>query len=141
MPTRLPVRRLATIISIITICITGCSSRQPSGRPDLDAIPEVELRGAATKASIYEFCAKVKKRGVSAAKAELPDLLSSLEGYEKLKLGEHQETYKQIYERLKALQTTVAGSATKEAAITAADDLISLAHKLPGKANATPQVE
>src|SRR5438034_89848 len=116
------------------ITAAGCGSRrQASGRPDIDAIPEIELRGQADKATLYEFRAKVRKRGVSAAKAELPDLLSSFENYEKLKLGAHKETYKQIYEKLKALEGTLAGSPTKEAVVKAVDDIGALADKLPGK--------
>jgi hypothetical protein len=67
----------------LVMLAAGCGSGQKSGRPDIDAIPEEELRGAAVKNSLYEFRAKVKKRGVSVAKAELPDLLEGLESYEK----------------------------------------------------------
>src|SRR3954465_4678849 len=81
---------ILTLLVMSSISAPGCGSRgQPSGRPDIDAVPEIERRGAATKADIYEFRAKVRKRGVAAAKQELPDLLASLEGYERLKLGEH----------------------------------------------------
>lgn len=127
-------------IVLILLLVFGCSSRQPSGRPDIDAIPEVELRSSATKASLYEFRAKVRKRGVSAAKQDLPDLIESLEGYEKLKLGEHKETYKQIVEKLKAMQGSIA-TATKDTAIKAANEIGDLADKLPGKAEPNPQVE
>ena len=127
---------------LLSVLVTpGCGSGQRSGRPDLDAIPEVELRGAATKASLYEFRAKVKKRGVAAAKQDLPDLLSTLEGYERLKLGEHKETYKQIVEKLKALESDLAGSPTKESVTKAVDEIGTLADKLPGTANANPTVE
>jgi hypothetical protein len=123
-------------------CAWGCGSRrQASGRPDIDAIPEIELRGSADKAMLYEFRAKVRKRGVAAAKADLPDLLSSFENYEKLKLGEHKETYKQIHEKLKALEGLLAGSPTKEAVTKAVDEIGTLADKLPGKANESPSVE
>jgi hypothetical protein len=133
-------RLAASPLIFCALVALGCSSGQTSGRPDIDAIPEVELRGAATKASLYEFRAKVRKRGVSAAKQDLPDLIESLEGYEKLKLGEHQETYKQIVEKLKAFQGTL-GAATKDSAVKTADEIGALADKLPGKADPNPQVE
>ena len=133
-------RLAAPFLMLCALVAPGCSSGQPSGRPDIDAIPEVELRGSSTKASIYEFRAKVKKRGVNAAKQDLPDLIESLEGYEKLKLGEHKETYKQIVEKLKAFQGTLA-TATKDGAIKAVDEIGALADKLPGKADPNPQVE
>jgi hypothetical protein len=129
-------------ICVLLAAVAGCGSGgQPSGRPDIDAIPEIELRGSATKASIYEFRAKVKRRGVNAAKAEVPLLLESLEGYEKLKLGEHTATYQQIVEKLKALQGTLASSPSKDAVTKAADEIAALADKLPGKADPNPQVE
>ena len=127
--------------SLIWLLAVGCGSGQKSGRPDIDAIPEIELRGAADKAQIYEFRAKVKKRGVAAAKADVPELLSSLEHYEKLKLGEHKETYKQIVDKLKAMQTELAGSPTKEQLTKSADELAALADKLPGEAKKEPTVE
>jgi len=121
--------------------LTGCSSGQKSGRPDIDAIPEVELRGASDKKELYEFRAKVKKRGVAAAKQDLPDLLASLENYEKFKLGEHKETYKQIVEKLKAMQADLAGSPSKESVTKYVDEIGALADKLPGTAPANPTVE
>ena len=119
----------------------ACGSGGSSGRPDLDAIPEVERRAEATKAEIYQFRARVRKGGVNAAKQDLPDLIASLENYEKLKLGEHKETYKQIFEKLKALEGTLGGSANKDAVVKAVDEIGTLADKLPGKANANPTVE
>ena len=130
---------IASILA--TACLTGCSSGQKSGRPDIDAIPEVELRGASDKKELHEFRAKVKKRGVSAAKQDLPDLIASLENYEKFKLGAHKETYKQIVEKLKAMQADLAGSPTRESVTKFADELGALADKLPGTANANPTVE
>jgi len=133
---------ILTALSVIAPFAPGCGSRgQTSGRPDIDAIPELERRGAATKADIYHFRAVVRKRGVAGAKQELPDLLSSLEGYERLKLGEHKETYKQIVEKLKALQGELAGSPSKEAVVKSADEIGTLADKLPGQANPNPTVE
>ena len=134
--------RVGLLVSMLaTVLFTACSSGQKSGRPDIDAIPEVELRGAADKKDLYEFRAKVKKRGVAAAKQDLPDLLAGLEHYEKFKLGAHKETYKQIVEKLKALQSDLAGSPTKESVGKAADEIGALADKLPGKANSNPTVE
>ena len=101
----------------------------------------MERRGAATKADIYVFRANVRRRGISAAKQELPDLLSSVEGYEKLKLGEHKETYKQIVEKLKALEGLLAGSPSKDAVVKAVDEIGTIAAKLPGTANENPVVE
>jgi hypothetical protein len=133
-------QRLAGWLALAALVVLGCSKGQPSGRPDIDAIPEAELRGAAIKASVYEFQAKVRKRGVAAVKQELPEMIEVLTAYERLKLGEHQETYKQINEKLKALQASAA-SATKDAAVKAADEIGALADKLPGKAEKNPQVE
>ena len=132
--------RFGAWLALAAILIAGCSKGQPSGRPDIDAIPEAELRGAAIKASVYEFQAKVRKRGVAAVKQELPDMIEILTAYERLKLGEHQETYKQINEKLKALQASAA-TATKDSAIKAADEIGTLADKLPGNAVKNPQVE
>src|SRR5262245_7646511 len=82
----------------------GCGSGQPSGRPDLDAIPDEELHGASTKGMLYEFRAKVRKRGAAAAKAELPALLESFQDYEKQPVGKHKDIYREIAEKLKALE-------------------------------------
>jgi len=139
MPHSLAIARIAA--PLLVACSLGCGSGQSSGRPDLDAVPEIERRGEATKADIYQFRAKVKKRGVGAAKQDLPDLIASLEGYERLKLGEHKETYKQIFEKLKALEGDLAGSPTKESVTKAVDEIGALADKLPGTANANPTVE
>src|SRR5947207_7884312 len=124
-------------ISLTLILAIGCGSGgQKSGRPDIDAVPEIERRGAGTKAQIYEFRAKVKKHGVSAAKAELPDLLASLEQYEKLKVTkEYKDTMKQIVDKLRALQSDLAGSPTKESVTKSVDEIGALADKLPGQAN------
>jgi len=127
-------------VLLLTLSVFGCGSSQPSGRPDLDAIPREELHGASTKSMLYEFRAKVRKYGVNAAKQELPQLLEGLENYEQQPVGQHKDTYKQIFEKLKALQGTLA-SASKDAAIKAADEIGTLADKLPGKANPNPQVE
>ena len=134
-------RWLLAMAILITSLSFGCGKGQKSGRPDIDAIPEVELRGASNKADIYQFRAKVRKRGAAAAKQDLPDLISSLEGYEKLNLGPHKETYKQIVEKLKALESTLAGSPSKDVVVKAVDEIGTLADKLPGKADENPVVE
>src|SRR5690349_19693827 len=64
---------------LFTAVLLGCSSRQKSGRPDIDAIPEIEHRGAATKSALYEFRAKVRKRGAAAVKQDLPDLIENVQ--------------------------------------------------------------
>lgn len=133
-------RLLGTALLII-LSIAGCGSGQPSGRPDLDAIPREELHGASTKAMLYEFRAKVRKRGATAAKQELPQLLEDLGNYERQPVGQHKDTYKQILEKVKALETTLAGSPSKDAVVKAADEIGALADKLPGKADPNPQVE
>ena len=121
---------------------SGCGgSGRNSGRPDLDAIPEIERRGEATKADLYVFRAKVKKRGINAVKQELPDMIATFEAYQKLKLGEHNETYKQILEKLQALEGTLAGSPSKDAVVKAVDEIVTIAEKLPGKADPNPVVE
>jgi hypothetical protein len=132
-------RLLIAILTAAALAI-GCSSKQTSGRPDIDAIPKEELYGASTKALLYEFRAKVRKRGTAAAKQEVPMLLENLEGYEKAPVGQHLETYKQIVEKLKALQGTLA-TATKDSAVKIADEIGTLADKLPGKADQNPIVE
>src|SRR5688572_16366818 len=103
-------RWIQLVTLVITLVLCGCGSRGKStGRPEIDDVPEIEHRGGAAKNLIYEFRAKVRKRGVAAAKADLPDLLASMEGYQRLKLGEHNETFKQIYDKLKELEGMLAG--------------------------------
>jgi hypothetical protein len=126
---------------LISLCAFGCSSSQPSGRPDLDAIPREELHGASTKSMLYEFRAKVRKRGAAAAKQELPQLVESLQDYEKQPVGQHKETYKQIFDKIKSLETALAASPSKDAVVKAADEIGTLADKLPGKANPNPSIE
>jgi hypothetical protein len=118
----------------------GCGSDSASARPDIDAVSDAEHFSKAIKVTLYEFRAKVRKHGAAAAQKELPALLESLEGYEKRELGEHAATIKEIVDKLKALEGSVA-SANRDAAIKAADELGALADKLPGDANPDPQVE
>ncbi len=132
---------IATVVLLASL--QGCGrSGQPSGRPDIDAIPEEELRGAATKDEIYLLRARVRKRGVAAAKQDLPNLIEGLSNLEKLKVGQgYKDTVKQIVEKLTALQGTLAGSATKDAVLKAVDEVVAIAEKLPGKADPNPSVE
>jgi len=125
---------------LVSAVLLGCSSRQKSGRPDIDAIPEIEHRGAATKSALYEFRAKVRKRGAAAAKQDLPDLIENIQAHEKLKLGPHNATYKELAEKLKAVQAEV-GSGNKDAILKKVDEAVAVAEKLPGKANDNPSVE
>lgn len=119
----------------------GCSSGQKSGRPDIDAIPKEELYGASTKALLYEFRAKVRKRGIAIAKQDLPDIIDGLKNYEKRPVGKYKDVYKQIVEKLNALQTLIAGTPTKAQLDAAVDEIGKLADGLPGKADPNPQVE
>jgi len=125
----------------LALLTAGCGSRRNTGRPDIDAIPEIEHRGGATKSAIYEFRAKVRKRGVAAAKQDLPDLLENIEAHQKLKLGAHNATYKELADKLKALQTELGGSPSKDAVLKTIDEICTIAEKLPGQANKEPTVE
>jgi hypothetical protein len=119
---------------------TGCTSSQPSARPEIDAISKEDHYGTATKRLLYEFRAIVRKHGVNGAKRELPIVLENFDGYEQQALGQHAATYKEIVEKLKALEGTL-GAASREAAIAAADEIGALADKLPGTADPNPMVE
>ncbi len=121
--------------------LAGCgSSSQSSGRPEVEGVSDEVHFGSSSKALLYEFRAKVIKRGVDAAKTDLPALLESFEGYEQRKLGDSTATYKEIVEKLKALEGSL-GSANRDAAVKAVDEIGALADKLPGKANPNPEVE
>ena len=67
-------------------------------------------------------------------------MLEGFEGYEQRKLGEHTATYKEIFDKLKALEGSLA-SANRDAVVKAADEIGTLADKLPGKANPNPEVD
>jgi hypothetical protein len=126
----------------IVLVSVGCGGGvQKSGRPDVDAIPEIEHRGRAAKDSIYEFRAKVKKRGVPAAKQELPELISVIEAYSNLKLGEHTQTFKDLLAKLKELETLLAGTPSKDAVVKVVEEAAAIVGKLPGTANENPVVE
>jgi hypothetical protein len=120
---------------------TGCGGGGPPTREDILKIPKEEHYGMAVKAQLFEFRAKVKKRGVKAAQQELPTLLENFDGYEKQALGQHLETYKQIVEKLNALKTTLAGSPNPAEVTQVANEIGELATKLPGKADENPEVE
>lgn len=124
----------------IALFALGCGSGQTSGRPDIDAIADEDHYANDVKGQLYEFRAKVRRRGVEGVKRELPQLLEGFEGYEKRKLGSHAATCKEIVEKLKALEGTLA-SASRDAVVKAADEIGTLADKLPGDANPNPQVE
>jgi len=126
---------------LLGMALVGCGSGRRSGRPDIDAIPEIELRGAATKNALYEFKAKVQKRGLNAAKQDLPDLLENIQAHEKLKLGAHNATYKELAEKLAALQGELGSSPSKDALLKKIDEICAVAEKLPGTANKEPTVE
>ena len=126
---------------MLLLLIAGCGSSESTARPDILQTPEDELHGAATKATLYEFRAKVRKHGVRGAQQELPDLLESFEGYEKRPVGEHLATYQQIVEKLKSLEASLAGSPSKEQVVQTAEEIGALADKLPGKAHENPVVE
>jgi hypothetical protein len=129
------------LLGALSVAAGGCSGSQPSsGRPEVESVSDEEHFGAASKALLYEFRAKVRKRGAQAARQELPQLLEAFEGYEQRKLTDSAATCKEIVDKLKALQGTV-GSASREAAVKAADELGALADKLPGKANPNPVVD
>ena len=139
-------KRLALLpclfVAVLTVVAVaaGCGASNKSGRPEVEGVPDDVHFGSASKATLYEFRAKVKRRGVEAAKAELPQVLESFEGYDKRSLGEHTATYKEIYDKLKAMESSL-GTANRDAAIKAADELGALADKLPGTADANPEVE
>lgn len=129
-------------LAALALVIGGCGSdNRAAARPDIAAIPDIEHRAKADKMRLYEFRANVRKRGVSAAKQDVGELAETFEAYQKLKLGEHQETYKQIAEKFKALQASLASSPTKDAVVKAAEEIGTLADKLPGQVNPNPQVE
>lgn len=128
-------------LTLATLMMAGCSgTQQSSGRPEVEDVSAAEHFGASSKALLYEFRAKVRRHGAVAAKQELPQLLESFDGYEQRDLGSDAATYKEIVDKLKALEGSV-GSASRDAAIKAVDEIGALADKLPGKANPNPEVE
>jgi hypothetical protein len=125
----------------VIVAAGGCGGSDPSARPDIAAIPDEEHFGKDVKEQLYVFRAKVRKRGADAAKQDLPDLLESVATYEQRRITKDKDVYKEIVEKLKALQTKLAGSVSKDELVKAADEIGALADKLPGKADANPTVE
>jgi hypothetical protein len=132
---------LAVVTLGVLVAACGCGGADTSARPDIAAIPDEEHFGKDIKGQLYVFRAKVRKRGAEAAKQDLPDLLEGVATYEQRRITKDKDVYKEIVEKLKALQTKLAGSASKEEVVKAADEVGALADKLPGKADANPSVE
>jgi hypothetical protein len=126
--------------AVLSAVLTGCDSDSADARPDIAAVSDADHFAKALKVSLYEFRAKVRKHGVTAAQQEVPALLEGLEGYEKRELGAHAATVKEIADKLKALEGSL-GSANRDAAVKAADEIGALADKLPGTADPNPEVE
>jgi hypothetical protein len=142
MERRVPISGLLFVFALlIATALPGCGSDDPPARPEIVNAPAEELHGAAQKAILYEFRAKVRKHGLPGARQELPNMLETFESYDAAPVGNHGDTYKQIYEKLQALETTLAGSPTDQQVKQAAEVIGTLADKLPGKAEENPQVE
>jgi hypothetical protein len=133
--------RRSLLTGLLLLALSGCGSGSPPVREDIAKIPPEEHYGGSVKSLLYEFRAKVRKRGVAAAKKEIPLVLENLQGYEQQPLGEHLETMKKIEQMLKDTEKKLAGSMTKEEAVDAANTVAELGSKLPGKANENPRVE
>ena len=137
----LRVSRRSFVYGSAFLILGGCGSGTPAVREDIAKLSPEELYGASVKSLLFEFRAKVRKRGVAAAKKEVPLVLENLQGYEQQPLGEHLETLKKIESTLKDLEQRAGGKMTKEEAVSSADMVGELAAKLPGKANENPRVE
>jgi hypothetical protein len=136
-----PGLRPCGIVAVALLIAAGCTGgQQSSGRPEVENVSAAEHFGAASKALLYEFRAKVRKRGAEAAKAELPQMLESFEGLEKRELGTDLATYQEILAKLKAMEGPAA-SGDRNAVVAAAEEIGTLADKLPGEANPNPEVE
>jgi hypothetical protein len=123
---------------LVALGICGCGGGGPAAdREDIAKTSDVEHYGKMIKAQIYEFRAKVRKRGPAVIKSELPLLLETFQGNESQPLGEHAPTYKEIADKLKAMESIT----SKDAAIKAVDQIGALADKLPGTANQNPVVD
>ena len=137
---RLSRHSLCAVVATVFL-IAGCTgTQQSSGRPEVEDVSAAEHFGAASKALLYEFRAKVKKRGAEAAKQELPQLLESFEGYEQRELGGDAATYKEIVDKLKAMEAPAA-SGDRNAVVKATEEIGTLADMLPGTADPNPEVE
>jgi hypothetical protein len=133
--------RRTFLTGLLLLPLAGCGSSTPSVREDIAKQSPEELYGASIKSLLFEFRAKVRKRGVAAAKKEAPLVLENLAGYEQQPVGQHLETLKKIEDTLKDLEKRAGGKMTKEEAVSSADMIGDLAAKLPGKANENPRVE
>lgn len=127
--------------SLLALGAMGCGGDTPEARQDILNTPREELYGASTKSLLYEFRAKVRKHGVEGAKDALPELQENFQGYEQLPLGEHMQTWQQIDEKLKELESALGQSPSREQVTSSVEEIGTLADKLPGKADENPQVE
>jgi hypothetical protein len=126
----------AAFVSTSGFC--GCGGGAPAtDRPEVASITGEEGFGTNIKNVLYEFRAKVRKRGVTVVKQELPIVLESFDGYESQPLGDHAARYKEIFDKLKAMESVN----SRDAAIKAANEIGTLADALPGKANPNPTVD
>lgn len=130
-----------SLLTGLLLALAGCGSSTPSVREDIAKIPPEEHYGTSVKNMLYELRAKVRKRGVPAAKKEIPLVLENLQGYEQQPLGQNLETMKKIEQILKDTEKKLGGSVTKEEVVDAANTVADLGSKLPGKANENPRVE
>jgi hypothetical protein len=133
-----------TAFALFALCLiplaSGCGSGE-TARPDVLQIPADEHFGGTIKSMLYVLSAKMEKRGVKGAKAGLPEVSENMQGYEKKALGSHGETYRQIDQKLKDLDSLLKGSPNDAAVKQAAEELRGLASKLPGTADENPKVE
>lgn len=126
---------------LLTLILLGCGSEGPPARPDIAEAPEEELHGASAKAVLYEFRAKVRKHGAKGAREELPIVLENFEAYPQIAGAEQKEIYQEIWDKLKSMEATIAGSTSNDEVVKQAEEIGTLADKLPGKADEDPVVE
>jgi hypothetical protein len=133
--------RRSFLAGMLLLSLAGCGGPTTPVREEIEKISPAEHYGGSVKNMLYELKAKVRKRGVAAAKKEIPLVLENLQGYEQQPIGEHLETMKKIEQILKDTEKKLAGQMSKEEAVSAADTVADLGAKLPGKANENPRVE
>jgi hypothetical protein len=136
---RRPVLWLAC--GLLAAFCAGCGSGGPPAREDVLAIPDEEHYSVSTKNMIYEFCAKVRKRGVKGAQQGLPEVLENMEGYDKQPLGKHADVYRQIDNKLQEIKSLLDGTPNVQALRQAVEELDEITDQLPGKAVENPAVE
>lgn len=73
------------------------------------------------------------EEGLGGLKSSLVGTLENLENYEEQPVGEHKETYKQIYNGLKELKTLADSSGSRAKINQKLKELMALAEKLPAK--------